>query len=76
MIGHGNHHGIDVVAIQQLAKIVIALAVLSTVSVINLLDVSLEMIGIDIARGDYLAVRQRQEGFRVARPLPAHSDHT
>ena len=75
VVGHGDHDGIDIVTSQQLAIIVVALAVLVPVSVINLLDGSLQMIGINIARSDHLAVRQGQEGFRVARPLPSHPDH-
>ena len=75
VVGHGDHDGVNIVASQQLAVIVIALAVLVAVCVIDLLDGSLQMIGIDIARGDYLAVRQCQEGFRIAGPLPAHADH-
>ena len=74
VVGHGDHYGIDIVTSQQLAIIVVALAVLVPIGVIDLLDGSLQMIGIDIACSDHLAVRQCQEGFRVARPLPSHPD--
>jgi len=54
---------------------VITLAVLVAIGVIDFLDGGLEMIGINIARCNNLAVRQGQEGFRVAGSLPPHADH-
>ena len=59
VVGDGDHHGIDIVAGQQLTIIVVGLAVLIPIGVINLLDGRLEMICVDIARCDDLAVRQR-----------------
>jgi hypothetical protein len=75
MIGHGDHHGIDVVARKQLTIIVIAFAILGPVIVVNHLDRGLQMIRIDIACRHHLAIIRRQKGLRVARPLPAHADH-
>ena len=75
VVGDGDHHGINIVAGQQLTIIVVALAVLIPIGVINLLDGGLQMIGVDIARCDDLAVRQSQKRFRVSGPLPSHAYH-
>ena len=65
----------NIVAGEQLTKIVVALAILVSVSLIDLLDRCLKMIGIDVARGHNLAVRKRKQVFRVARTLPAHANN-
>jgi hypothetical protein len=75
VVGDRDHNGIDIVASQQLTVIVVPLAVFIPVRFINLLDGCLQVMGIDIARGNHLAVWQSQECRRVAGPLPTHSDN-
>ena len=74
VIGNGDHDGVDVVALDHLAKVVIGLAVGVTVSGVDGVDGGLQMGGVDVAGGDDLAVRVVEEVFGILRAHHAPTD--
>ena len=76
MIRHGQHDGINVLAGHHLAVIVVGLAVLVLVVAVDCVHRLLEMLIVQVAGGDYLAVFHVQEFTGVAGPLHAPADHT
>ena len=77
MVRHGQHHGVNVLARHHLAVIVVGLAVLVLVMAVDLVQRLLEMVLVQVAGGDDLAVFHAQKRLRVAGALhaPAHHAH-
>ena len=57
VIGHRNHHRVNIVARQQFAIVVIGLAILVPIARVDGVDCGLQMILVQIAGGNDLAVR-------------------
>ena len=75
MIRHGEHHRVDVRAGHHLAVIVIGFAVLVFVFLVNLVRGRFQVILVDVAGSDHLAVSLPHEILGVAGALHAPANH-
>src|SRR5580765_6041547 len=75
MIRHGNHYSIDVFSRHDFAKIVIFFAVLVFVILVDDPDSVREMILVDIASGDRLAILVLQKRLEVIHAHTATPDN-
>ena len=72
MVGGANANSIDVLAGQQLAEILVALAVLVVITGVDLVHGFLEVALVHIADGHHLAIiLEAEEGVEIAAALPA-----
>ncbi len=79
MVRRGDVHGIDIVAGEQFAKIIVGGAVLALVTLVHLGLFPIADILADIAHGEVLHIRAAQETAKVRASLvteadPAHAD--
>src|ERR1700739_1384269 len=75
VIGDGDHDGVDVVASEECAVIVDGGAVLVAVVAVDSVDGGLQMVLLDVAGGDNLAIVKAQEGLCICRAHHAPADN-
>ncbi len=74
MVGRGNHDGVDVVAGQDFAEIVVRLAAFRAVAIIDHLGAGFAAVLERVAHGQRLAVGYAQETAEQSATLPADAD--
>src|SRR5262249_7526903 len=72
----GDANGVDILAADQVAKVVVAFAVFVHVVLVNPFHGALEMRGVHVGDGDDAAILFLQKGIEVAAALPADADAT
>src|SRR4030042_4053049 len=76
MVWQTKHNGIDIIAFQQLAKIVICSTIFIFIVFVYDINCALEMTFIHVADGNYAAVFLNQKRKEITCSLPANADAT
>ena len=77
MIGHGQHDSVDVLASHHFAVVMVGFAVLVFILVVDSVHCGLQVLFVEIAGGDHLAILLCQKGVGIARThhSPAYHAH-